>query len=120
MSEVASAKTFATPTSSVLANPQLRSKLQLYTTALGEAATPASLVLFGRALDSYSHRTEDLPGLGFLPEAFAALPDTLLLAIVLAIWARRRMDPQERPLAPQVGGSLALAALYLTGTWLGS
>ena len=53
-------------------------------------------------------------------EAFAALPGTLLLAIVLAIWARRRMDPQERPLAPQVGGSLALAALYLTGTWLGS
>ena len=79
-----------------------------------------ALVLFGRALDSYSHRTEDLPGLGFLPEAFAALPGTLLLAIVLAIWARRRMDPQERPLAPQVGGSLALAALYLTGTWLGS
>jgi hypothetical protein len=74
-----------------------------------------ALVLFGGALDRYTPLR-----VAALPEALAPVPGALALALVLAIWAARRMDASGRPLLPQIGGSLALAGLYSVGTWLGS
>lgn len=74
-----------------------------------------ALVLFGQALDRYTGLR-----VSALPDALAALPGALALALALAAWAARRMDALGRPLLPQIGGSLALAGLYSVGTWLGS
>ncbi|MCH2100860.1 MAG: HupE/UreJ family protein [Planctomycetes bacterium] len=74
-----------------------------------------ALVLFGQALDSYTFLRTEL-----LPESLRPILGALALAATLAAWARHRHDPQGRPLSPQVGSSLSLAALYLAGTWLGS
>lgn len=74
-----------------------------------------ALVLFGQALDSYTRLRSDL-----LPEPLRPLLGALALAAALALLARQHRDPLGRPIVPQIGGSLGLAALYLTGTWLGS
>lgn len=74
-----------------------------------------AMVLFGQALDSYTNLRTDA-----LPEALRPVIGAFALAALLAAWAWKRRDPEGRPMAPQVAGSLGLAALYLTGTWLGS